>query len=86
MNREDTIERIESLQNVLSQIKELVDEARELLEGTEEARSAEATWMAHIVSALDNQHNYSRNPVTMQDSINDLRESLNLETVEHNKY
>jgi hypothetical protein len=86
MNREETIEKIENLQNILSRIKYLVDEAGALLEGTEEALSAKGIWMAHIITALDNQHDYSRNPITMQDSINCLRESINLEKVEHNKY
>lgn len=79
MNREDTVGKIENLQNILSQIKELVCEARELLEGTEEASSAEATWMAHILRALDNRHQFSHESRNMQNTINDLRESINWE-------
>jgi predicted DNA binding protein len=79
MNREVTIEKIENLQNILSQIKELVCEARELLEGTDEASYAKATWMAHIISALDNKHQFAYESSNMQNTINDLRESINCE-------
>jgi len=79
MNSEVTSEKIENLQNILSQIKELVCEARELLEGTGEASYAEATWMAHIIRALDNRHQFAYEDSNMQNTINDLRESINCE-------
>ncbi len=52
MNREDTIEKIADLEEILMEIKDLLRQARKLLQGTPAAENAEDTWMRTIDKAL----------------------------------
>lgn len=81
MIREETIEKIEALEDILRQFKALLRETVSTLEGTPDAYSAEGIWIANIKCALDNDHQYSPNPNSMQGTIDDLREFVDTEGV-----
>ena len=76
-NAEDIEERIDALGDRLEQIKELTEEAYELVRGTPVERSAHSYWRPHILGALDKDNEYMGGSMTtMQDSIDELRELL----------
>ena len=54
----DTYEAANRLYEIKEEIKALVHEAYELVEGTPEEGRAKAYWYAQIVMALDNEHGY----------------------------
>lgn len=61
------------LDEILPEIKTLVLNAQELLRETSEAQRAESNWIAHILTALDKEHDYlGSSMITMQDSIDSL--------------
>jgi hypothetical protein len=66
---------LERLEEIKDEIKDLVDEARALVSGTAERRTTEAYWIAHILGALDEDHEFlGGSMTTMQDTIDALRE------------
>ena len=67
-------ETIERLEEIRDEIKDLVREARGLVNGTKEKKAAEAYWIAHVLGALDDDHGYlGGSMTTMQDTIDALR-------------
>jgi len=75
MVKELTTEDLERLIEIKDEIKELVNEARDTINSTSEAKRARAYWCAYILCALDSDHDYlGGSMVTMQDSIDALAE------------
>lgn len=71
----ERIERIERLVEIKDQMKELIEESRQLLLGTDHEDRARSYWMAHIRCALDNDHMYlGGSMITMQDTIDALED------------
>ena len=69
-----TSEKIERLIEIKEEFFELLSEARELFQGTDEFDRATSYWMAHIRTALDKEHHYLGGSfITMEDSINSLK-------------
>ena len=71
---EEVIE-VGRLDEIKNEIKELMNEARSILQHGDERTWARAKgyWYAHIVSALDKEHDYMGNSmVTMQDTIDEM--------------
>ena len=64
----------ERLAEIKHEVKELMDEAGDLLQGTGIIKQrAEAYWLAHILCALDNDHRWmSRETCTMQSAVDEL--------------
>ena len=66
-------EKAERLLELKDTIRELLDEAQDLLRGTPEEDRARCYWYAHIRMALDDDHTWlGRSMCTMQSSINAL--------------
>ncbi len=66
----------QELEDILPQIKTLVLDAKELLQGTSERSRAESYWIAQILTALDDRHEYlGGSMVTMQNTIEALGEN-----------
>lgn len=66
-------DRINRLEEVKDEIKELVKEARRLCNNTSEEKRCDSYWHSHIVGALDNDHGYlGCSFYTLQDSIDEL--------------
>ena len=63
---------IEDLMHVSVQIEELVNQAREILDGTQYYDQADAYWLSHIESALGT-GTYSM--CSMRDTIREIEES-----------
>lgn len=71
---EDTEAAVEELEEVLEEMKTLLRRAHAALRGLPQERAAGSYWLAHIRTALDNDHEYlGRSMVTMQDTIDSLR-------------
>ena len=65
----------EELEEVQEQMLELLDQAERIVSGTNEYDSARGYWLAHIKTALSNDHDYLGGSMsTMQDTIDALRE------------
>ena len=68
---------IEKLEQIKEQIKELVFEAKEIIKESNNnylINKAESHWIAYILTALDNDHEYICNSlITMQDTINNFK-------------
>lgn len=74
----------EELTEIKNQIKNLLDEARVLIKNTDYNawERARKYWYAHIITALDDDHNYlGSSSVTMQDTINELSKPANMEEI-----
>lgn len=72
----------ERLYEIKDEIKELMKEAKSILQHTDERTWARAKsyWYAHIVSALDKEHDYmGGSTVTMQDTIDEIAGPSNIE-------
>lgn len=71
-NNDDIIYQLEELQE---QMLNLLGEAESLVRGTSEEGPAQAYWLAHVETALTNDHGYlGGSMTTMQDTIDALRE------------
>jgi len=71
-DRKDLIYQLEQLQE---QMLQLLGEADGILQGTSEHSAAQAYWLAHIETALTNDHGYlGGSMTTMQDTIDALRQ------------
>jgi hypothetical protein len=69
---EDIAYRLEELQE---QMLELLGEADGILQGTSEHSAAQAYWLAHVETALTNDHGYlGGSMTTMQDTIDAIRQ------------
>ena len=65
---------VEELEYVQEQMIDLIDQASRLVSGTSEDGAAQAYWVAHIKTALSNDHEYMGGSMTtMQDTIDALR-------------
>jgi uncharacterized protein (UPF0305 family) len=65
----------EELEEIRDQMLDLLGMAESTLRGTSEYDSAKAYWLAHIETALSNDHGYlGGSMTTMQDTIDALRE------------
>ena len=63
------------LEEIQQQMLNLLGEAEQMLSGTDEYDRAKSYWLAHIETALTNDHGYLGGSMsTMQDSIDALRE------------
>ena len=64
------------LTEIKEKIKELVNEAEELISENDYVSSrAKSYWIPHLLMALDNDHNYVGGSMcTMQDTIDELEE------------
>lgn len=71
MEREMAVER---LAEIKEQLKELVEEAYDLVRGTDrnEGDRARAYWYGQMVSSLDDEHYFVGRTVTLKDSIDAL--------------
>lgn len=65
-------DRVERLDDIKEEIKELISEAQALLPKGIIRKRAEAYWIGHILGALDQDSDYSM--TTMADSIEEIRE------------
>ena len=66
---------IEELEYIQEQMQDLLGQAANIVSGTSEASSAQAYWLAHIETALSNDHGYlGGSMTTMQDTIDALRQ------------
>ena len=74
--REDDLSEIaDELEEIREQMEELIHQADSLLRGTDEYNAAKGYWIAHIMTALSNDHDYLGGSMeTMQDTIDALRE------------
>jgi len=67
-------ELVEELEYIQEQMLDLLGQASNIVSGTSEASSAQAYWLAHIETALSNDHGYlGGSMTTMQDTIDALR-------------
>ena len=66
---------VEELEYIQEQMLDLLGQAEGLLHGTSEYDSAKAYWLAHVETALSNDHGYlGGSMTTMQDTIDALRD------------
>jgi len=66
---------VEELEYIQEQMQDLLGQAANIVSGTSEASSAQAYWLAHIETALTNDHGYlGGSMTTMQDTIDALRQ------------
>ena len=72
----DASEAVHELEDIKTQMEQLLGEAKDLLRsvGNEDiAERARRTWLAHMTTALDNNHEWlGRDMNTMQDTIEEL--------------
>ena len=69
MTETDLQERGARLAEIKDEINELLEEAWQLVRGTSEEGRAKGYWMAHIRTALDDEHDYlGRSMCTMQET------------------
>jgi hypothetical protein len=67
---------VQRLQEIKDEIKELVEEAMEIVSDTNERSRAEAYWYPHLLMALDDEHTYMSNSMChLQSTIDTLEES-----------
>jgi hypothetical protein len=73
----DRQEIVDELGEIQSQILELVDQARALLRNSEYQGAlmrAEAYWIAHVTTAISNNHGYlGGSTVSLQDTIDEIK-------------
>ena len=66
----------DELQEIQEEMLDLLHQAGNIVSGTREASAAQAYWLAHIETALTNDHGYlGGSMTTMQDTIEALRDS-----------
>jgi len=71
--RSENEEIAEQLYQIKEEIKDLMDNARNLLRGTDAEDSAESYWIPHIFMALDDEHDWLGGSMhSLQDSIDEL--------------
>ena len=79
MTTRDRQEIVDELGEIQSQILELVEQARALLRNNEcqgALMRAEAYWIAHVTTAISNNHGYlGRSMVSLQDTIDEIRDA-----------
>lgn len=76
INEEEEVEEadVNRLEEIKDEIKELVAEAEDIIRGSYEYRAAKSYWIAHILTALDNESEYMGKSMTaMQDTIDNLK-------------
>ena len=75
----DRQEIVDELGEIQSQILELVDQARALLRHNEYQGAlmrAEAYWIAHVTTAISNNHGYlGGSTVSLQDTIDEIKDA-----------
>lgn len=80
ITRDELLEVASDLREVQQQMQDLVDQARRVLRrvgGTIHHR-AEAYWLAHITTALSNDHGYLGGSMqTLEDTIDEIEELAN---------
>ena len=68
-------EKVRRLSEIKDEIKDLINEALDLLDGTDEKDTAYSYWYAHILGALDKENDFLGGSMTnMQDTIDALEE------------
>ena len=74
----DRQEIVDELGEIQSQILELVDQARALLRRNElqgALMRAESYWIAHVTTAISNNHGYlGKSMVSLQDTIDEIKD------------
>ena len=70
LTHDELTDRADRLAEVSLKMLELLDEAEEIVRGTDEEGRAQAYWLAHIRSAITQENRYD---VTMQIAIDALR-------------
>ena len=75
----DRQEIVDELGEIQSQILELVEQARALLRRNElqgALMRAEAYWIAHVTTAISNNHGYlGKSMVSLQDTIDEIKDA-----------
>ena len=75
----DRQEIVDELGEIQSQILELVDQARALLRRNElqgALMRAESYWIAHVTTAISNNHGYlGKSMVSLQDTIDEIKDA-----------
>jgi hypothetical protein len=75
----DRQEIVDELGEIQSQILELVEQARALLRRNElqgALMRAESYWIAHVTTAISNNHGYlGRSTVSLQDTIDEIKDA-----------
>ncbi len=75
----DRQEIVDELGEIQSQILELVEQARALLRNNElqgALMRAEAYWIAHVTTAISNNHGYlGKSMVSLQDTIDEIKDA-----------
>jgi len=86
MVTKDDIERMEEIKE---EIKELLHESRYILKNADDRityERASSYWLAHIVTALDNDHDYLGGSMcTLQDSIDELNIEFDHTNIENDQ-
>jgi len=68
---------VDELVGIKEQIKELIEQASELIRGTSEEDRARAYWIPHLLMPLDDDHGYLGGcGATMQNAIDTLSEEV----------
>jgi len=74
MDVEENCSIVSHLEEIQQEMLELLSKAQDLISGTREEARAKSYWLAHIKTALTNEHEYlGSSMITMEDSINALR-------------
>ena len=77
----DRQEIVDELAEIQSQILELVEQARALLRNNEYQGAlarAESYWIAHVTTAISNNHGYlGKSMVSLQDTIDEIKDTEN---------
>ena len=77
----DRQEIVDELGEIQSQILELVEQARALLRRNElqgALMRAESYWIAHVTTAISNNHGYlGKSMVSLQDTIDEIKDTEN---------
>jgi len=69
-------DKIYRLGEIQDEMLRLLDEAREILRDTKAYDRADAYWLAHITTALTNEHGYlDRSMCSMEDTIRELEKT-----------
>lgn len=77
----------EELEQIQEEMLDLLGQAESLLHGTSEYDSAKSYWLAHIETALTNDHGYlGGSMTTMQDTIDALRSGDDEDDYEDDDY
>jgi hypothetical protein len=67
---------VERLEEIKNKIKNLAQEAMEIVRGTSEYERARAYWYGHLVMSLDDDHMYVGHNTNMEDTIEALRSQV----------